>query len=141
MAGAQLSLTRRALLGAAFAPVAFAKAPVIPAQAGTPARPAPSSSPWDPGLRRDDVASAVLKWDRALARFGAGEDLEERFGDLDSRRLALLRRLLRTPAPSLATLARKLDLALDERSGEFDGDAAAMKALKRDARRLAAASA
>jgi hypothetical protein len=48
-----------------------------------------------------------------------------------------MRRLLRTPAPDLPALAAKLDLALDERSGEFFGGSADMKAIKSDARRLA----
>lgn len=37
----------------------------------------------------------------------------------------------------LPALAAKLDLALDERSGEFFGDSEDMKAIKSDARRLA----
>ncbi|HEX8126587.1 MAG TPA: hypothetical protein VF548_13495 [Allosphingosinicella sp.] len=46
-----------------------------------------------------------------------------------------LQRLLRTPAPDAATLARELELAADERAGEFFGDEAAMRAIERDAPR------
>jgi hypothetical protein len=147
MADGQHKLSRRALLGAVCA--APLLSPVIPAQAGTPARPAPSPSPWDPGLRRDDEpapSSAVLKWDRALARFEKAEAAiavaagapDHVYDPIGARHHAALRRLLRTPAPTLAALARKLDLALDERTVEFDGDAHAMITLKQDARRLAA---
>jgi hypothetical protein len=88
----------------------------------------------------------VLKWRRALARFekaqaaiaamaGAPDHVYDPVG---ARHHAALARLLRTPAPDLAALARKLDLALDERTGEFDGDAGAMRMLKQDAMRLMA---
>src|SRR3954470_2841340 len=98
-----------------------------------------------PGLRRDD-----LGWDKALARFRAAdsalaaaahtedEDLYDRLGIRHER---ALQRLLRTPAPTVAALALKLDLALDERAGECIGDSVAMKELKRDANRLAASAA
>ena len=99
-------------------------------------------------VRHDETAesSAVLKWDRALARFavaeaaiaaaaGAPEDIYDPIG---ARHHIALSHLLRTPAPDLAALARKLELALDERTVEFAGDSAAMKALKRDAMRLMA---
>jgi hypothetical protein len=163
MADGQHKLSRRALLGAPLVPLilsgaersrsawskdAPALSPVIPAQAGTPARPAPSPSPWDPGLRRDDESLAVLKWDRALARFAAAEAAiaaaagaaDHVYDPIGARHHAALRRLLRTPAPSLAALARKLELALDERTVEFDGDSGAMKTLKQDAHRLAASA-
>jgi hypothetical protein len=94
-------------------------------------------------------SSAVLKWDRALARFAAAEAAiaaaagapDHVYDPIGARHHAALARLLRTPAPDLAALARKLDLALDERTVEFDGDAAAMKMLKQDAHRLAASAA
>lgn len=99
--------------------------------------------------RRNDGTSAVLEWDRALARFekaqaaiaavaGAPDHVYDPVG---ARHHAALARLLRTRAPDLPALARKLDLALDERNGEFDGDPVAMRMLKQDAHRLAAAAA
>ncbi len=75
------------------------------------------------------MAAAGLRT-RFTTRSGRGT--RRRFG------ASALRRLLRAPAPDVAALAQKLELALDERSGEFFGDEAAMKAMKRDARRLAA---
>jgi hypothetical protein len=59
--------------------------------------------------------------------------LYDRLGD---RHDAARSRLLRSPAPDVAALAVKLDLALDERTLEFFGDRAAMQAIKRDVRRL-----
>ena len=72
----------------------------------------------------------------ALAAAAGAAD--EVYDPLGSKHEAALQRLLRTPAPDAAALAHKLALALDERSGEFFGDEAAMKAIKRDARRIAA---
>ncbi|MGA9580943.1 MAG: hypothetical protein WBR13_03105 [Allosphingosinicella sp.] len=98
----------------------------------------------DSGLRRNDE-----KWGRAFAGFekaraaidAAAHDPDEDFYDrLGTRHERVLQRLLRTPAPDLAALVAKLDLALDERSGEFFGDSAAMKAIKSDARRMAASA-
>jgi hypothetical protein len=136
MADGQHKLSRRALLGAVCA--APVLAPVIPAQAGTPARPARSPSPWDSGLRRDDEpapSSAVANWDRALARFAAAEAaLAAAAGAPDH---------VYDPigARHHAALALKLDLALDERTVAFNGDSAAMKMLKQDVHRLAASGA
>jgi len=90
------------------------------------------------------------RWHRALARYRRAEAafaaatsvpdeaLYDRLGERCDRALT---RLLHTPAPDVAALALKLDLTLYERFGEFLGDSAAMRALKRDARRLAAATA
>jgi len=100
------------------------------------------------GQGRQGESSAVTIWDRAFAVLQKAqaaldavahipdEDLYDRVG---ARHERALQRLLRTPAPDLPALAAKLELALDERSGEFFGDSAAMKAIKRDARRLAGA--
>jgi hypothetical protein len=93
-------------------------------------------------------SSAAIRWHRALARLdeaeaalaaaaGAPDDVYDPIG---ARHEAALQRLLRTPVPDAAALARKLELALDERAGEFFGDEAAMKAIKRDARRIAASA-
>jgi hypothetical protein len=154
MAAGQHKLSRRALLGAVCA------APVLSRHSGLDPESTYASSPlpqgrWMPDQVRHDEggrphqSSAVLKWDRALAGLekaeaaiaaaaGAPDDIYDPIG---ARHHAALQRLLRTPAPSLAALARKLDLALDERTVEFFGDAAAMRTLKQDARRLAASAA
>jgi hypothetical protein len=63
--------------------------------------------------------------------------LEDRFGDLDSLRLAALRRLFRIPAPDLAALSLKLDLALADQAWELEGCEACLEAMAEDARRLA----
>jgi hypothetical protein len=53
---------------------------------------------------------------------------------------AALRRLLRTPAPDLAALALKIELAIDQVAWESTDGEACMAALTRDARRLAQAA-
>ena len=85
-----------------------------------------------PRPRRFEKAEAAI-----AAAAGAPDFVYDPIG---ARHHAALRRLLLTPAPSLAALARKLDLALDEQTVEFFGDAAAMKTLKRDAHRMAASA-
>jgi hypothetical protein len=67
----------------------------------------------------------------------ACRDLEERFGALDSRRFAALRRLLRLRAPDLPALALKLDLAVADQAWELTGAEDCLAALASDARRLA----
>jgi hypothetical protein len=68
----------------------------------------------------------------------AYRDLEQRFGDLDGRRLNLLRRLLRTPAPDIAAPALKLDLAVADLAWELTSCETCLEALAAEARRLAA---
>jgi hypothetical protein len=143
MAAGQLSLTRRALLAGACAVPMLGVAgngPSSRRKPGSPGDPLSALPRGDPGFRRDDG-----RWERALARcrrteaaleaaaHTENEALYDRLGD---RHDAAQSRLLRTPAPDVAALAVKLDLALDERSLEFFGDRAAMQALKQDARRL-----
>src|SRR4051812_4584343 len=146
MADVQLKLSRRALLGAAcVAPVLPRHPGLDPGPMNTLAGAGDAAGFMGPGLRRDD-----LGWEKALARFRAAEtalaaaahtedeDLSDRLGVRHQR---ALQRLLRIPAPTVAALATKLDLALDDRALEFIGDEAAMKALKQDARSLAALAA
>lgn len=145
MAVGQHKLSRRALLGAVCAAPAVA---VIPADAGIPGGRARSGSPRGPGfeLRSSSARRDDGRWERALAGFAAAEAAlaaatgasDEVYDPIGARHEAALRRLLRTPAPDVAALAKKLELALDERSGEFFGDEKAMRAVKRDARQLAA---
>jgi hypothetical protein len=68
----------------------------------------------------------------------AVKPLEERFGDLDSLRLAALRRLFRVPAPDLGALSLKLDLALADQAWELEGCESCLATMAEDARRLAA---
>jgi hypothetical protein len=74
---------------------------------------------------------------RARRAYPACEDLEQRFGDLDDRRFAALRRLLRLPAPDLAALALKLDLAVADQAWELTGAENCLAGIAADARRLA----
>jgi len=110
---------------------------------------------------REARSRAAGRWTRALAAFRRAEariaaflraeallppaarafpacaPLEERFNDLECTRLAALRRLLRVPAPDLAALALKLELAVDDQAWELTGAEEYLGALKDDARRLA----
>ena len=88
---------------------------------------------------------AAFKAEEALLpperrEWAAVKPLEERFGDLDSLRLAALRRLFRIPAPDLAALSLKLDLALADQAWELEGCEGCLAAMAEDARRLALAS-
>jgi hypothetical protein len=146
MADGQLKLSRRALLGAVCAaPVLAAPSPSSRRRPGSPGDPLGAPPPRDPGLRRDDE----VRWQKALARLRAAQAAlaaaekgpETLYNRLGARHHSALARLLTTPAPDIAALAAKLDLALYDRAVEFTADAAAMKAIKRDAHRLAAAAA
>jgi hypothetical protein len=157
MADGDLNLSRRALLGVAFvAPVlSRVEGPVLASRLPSHAELVSASSPPPAGSTtswtlKQVQGDGVGEWHRALGRFRRAEAafaaatslpdeaLYDRLGERCDRALT---RLLHTPAPDVAALALKLDLTLYERFGEFLGDSAAMKALKQDARRLAAASA
>lgn len=56
------------------------------------------------------------------------------------RRLAALRRLLRTPAPDLPALAAKIELAVGNQAWELTGAELCFAALDADARRLVPAA-
>jgi hypothetical protein len=141
MAAGQLSLTRRALLAACAAP---ALAP--PRHPGLD----PGSMNTEPGSSREPcswIADQVRNdaWGRTLAHYrtcdaalaaAAHTDDQDLYDRLGERRDDALQSLLHTPAPDVAALAIKLDLALDERTLEYFGDLAGMKAIKEDARRL-----
>lgn len=135
MAGRDHNLTRRAVLGAAFA---------VPALAS--------------GQGADAAAATAVRWRRALAGLKRAEaemdafcrncragilvfrdqcELDDRFGDHLGAFYAALRRLLRTPAPHFEALAVKIALAVDHEVGTLTGGEACLAALKADARRLA----
>ena len=164
MAARRHNLTRRALLGAgAVLPVlpgrARAAAEGIAARASAPG--ASTDAAAAGGLdAAGEGAAAAARWARTLrayrraearvAAFKAEEALlpperrewpavrvlEERFGDLDSLRLAALRRLFLIPAPDLAALALKLDLAAADQAWELTGCETCLEAAAADARRL-----
>lgn len=92
--------------------------------------PRPKAAPWDRALARLRRAEAAL----AAA---AHEPDEEVYGDILCAFNAALRRLLRAPAPDLAGLALKLELAARETAWELTGAETCIATLAREARRLA----
>jgi hypothetical protein len=159
MVAGRHNLTRRALLGAGVGAWAegqgLGRVPPVPG-AGPTASDAgaarghgqvhvPDDPRWTRALaayRRAEARVAAFKAEEArlpLARraFPACADLEERFGELDDRRFAALRRLLRLPAPDLAALTLKLDLAIADQAWELTGAEDCLAAIAADAGRLA----
>jgi hypothetical protein len=141
MADGQHKLSRRALLGAVCAAPSLS---VIPAEAGTSGRPAPSPARRGPGFRRDDE-----KWDRALARFRAaqaavdaagGEPDQDRYDALVDSATDALSALLALPAPDLPAVAAKLDHIVAHLAWELTGSEDCLENLRLDAHRLAAAA-
>ncbi|HZG07854.1 MAG TPA: hypothetical protein VEZ70_02630 [Allosphingosinicella sp.] len=142
MAIEPLSTTRRALLGAA---ASLPVAAIVPKPAI--ANPNLSRARWTRTLaayRRAEARVAAFKAEEALLpperrEWPAVQPLEERFGDLDSRRLTALRRLFRIPAPDLAALTVKLELALADQAWELEGCEGCLAVMAEDGRRLARA--
>jgi hypothetical protein len=151
MAGRDHNLTRRAVLGAAFAVPALGGTGVGSArQKLAPAPPPPQPSPIKgEGVRRRwrrarvalDRAEADLDAfcggcrDGALT-FADQAALDDAFGDRLGAFYAALRRLLRTPAPDFDALTVKIALAVDHEVGTLTGGERCLAALKADARRL-----
>jgi hypothetical protein len=91
---------------------------------------------------------AVTKWDRALSRFRRAEAAlaaleggpdEAAFGRAHDRFNACLRRLLAVPAPDVAALATKLEIAVAAELADLTYAPPALAALAEDARRLSRA--
>ena len=164
MAAERHNLTRRALLGVGAAvPLAHGlhAAPACPersrgacpepvqSEAEGRSRRAPTSRRWDRALaayRRAEAEHAAFRaceksLPPAARAWPACKPLEGRFGGLDDRRLAALRRLLAAPAPDLPALSSKLDLILGDLGWELSGCESCLAAGADDARRLMAASA
>lgn len=162
MAAARNNLTRRAVLGAAFAVPAFIGA--------SPAHPADNRRSWDAalaGLRRAEAAEERYRAgpmrvaDRAFhairrrwpidydfsgdpaaraevqAAMAVYEPFENRLNDLHAARLDAIQHLLQMPAPDLPALATKIALTVDWEVYELEDGEECMDALKEDARRLA----
>jgi hypothetical protein len=146
MAAGRHNLSRRAVLGVGVGACAFA------ADGRAPARPEPpalgsaqdsSRRTWDravAGLRRAETRVAAFEAEEALLpaerRALACEALEDRFGRLDSLRLAAVRRLLRLPAADLPALTLKLDVAVAEQAWEDSGSEDCLALIAADARRI-----
>jgi len=165
MAAARNNLSRRAVLGAAFAvPVAMAGA----ADAQPVALPVENEA-WTwalAALRRTEAALATFQVDHMegadnafnavrrrwpishdfardpvarqelKAAMAAYEPFEERLNDLESEEYEAVLHLLRTPAPDIPALAAKVNLAADHSILDLDGDDECLAALKADANRL-----
>jgi hypothetical protein len=110
----------------------------------TGASAAPSRARWTRTLaayRRAEARVAAFKAQEALLpperrKWPAVKPLEDRFGDLDSRRLTVLRRLFQLTAPDIAALALKLELAVADQAWELEGCEECLVAMADDARRL-----
>jgi len=145
MAVAEINLSRRALLGAAFA-VPFVRHPgPDPGSISFFPLPVPGAS-WTLDRARGDERAErrAGKWQTALAHSrnaeaavaaaqGADDDVFDR---VLGRFNHALRRLLRAPAPDPAAFAAKLALAIDQEIWELTGGEACLAALVRDAKRL-----
>ena len=146
MAARDLKPSRRALLGAA---VAMPFVGCAGGEAGAPPpRFARSPSPsklgeefeWGEALAAFRVAEAALRAFEARTAGAPWEAQEAVEREMDERLDALgpaIRRLMRTPAPDLGALAKKIELMVDHDLGSDTDGAACLAALKRDARRLA----
>ena len=161
MAASRHNLTRRAMLGAgAAASLALARGGQDAAAAAGPAAASGPGAPAAPVLPAAPSPASRGRWERALAAyrraearlaafrrqiealppeqraFPACEPFEDRFDDLESARLAALRRLLRAPAPDLPALALKIERTVDDQAWELTAAAPCLAALKADAHRL-----
>lgn len=145
MAAGRHNLSRRAVLGVVAGACASHPLAARGRLLATVPIPAAAAGRWIRALaacRRAEARLAAFRRAEALlppaARaFPACEPLEERFNILECARLAALRRLLRAPAPDLAALALKIELAIDDQAWELTGAELFLATLKDDARRLA----
>lgn len=99
-----------------------------------------------PDQVRDDGKGTVSHWTRALAAFRRAEAAvaaleghpdEEAFGRAHDRFNILFRRLLAHPAPDIAALADKLEIAAAAELADLTYTPLDLEALAQDARRLA----
>ena len=121
MAAGQLSLTRRALLAGACA---------VPAVTGGTVFESKGEARWRLALGRFREADARL----AAAAHSDDESLYDRLG---ARYDSAVKALLRTPAPTFAALAFKLDLLISQQAWEMTGGELCLGSLRRDVHRFA----
>jgi hypothetical protein len=155
MAAADLNVSRRDVLGAAFAAPLLARHSGLDPESIFSLAPASKQATWMPDqVRHDDggadgLSFAVAEWDRALARFRRAEAAvlaleggpdEDAFGRAQDRFNLLLRRLLAFPAPDVAALAVKLEAAVAAELADLTYAPPALAALAADARRLSSPS-
>lgn len=155
MSAAEHNPSRRALLGVAVALPFVGRHPEL-VSGSSPPPPERVTSGIPDQVGDDGKCGDGGKWARALATYEAAaaelraferrtagapwEAQEAVEREMDERLDALepaLRRLLRTAAPNLRALAKKIELVVDQDIGSLNGGGACLAALKRDARRLA----
>jgi hypothetical protein len=152
MAVAEHNVSRREVLAAGCAACLTRHPGLDPGSTLPPPPPQDREIP-DP-VRNDEEGEeaqsfAVTKWDRALARLrraeaalaaAAHEPDEEVYGDILCAFNRALKRLLRAPAPDVAALALKLELAAREAAWELTGAETCIATLAREATCLARSS-
>ena len=140
MANAQLKLSRRALLGAVCAAPLSRHPGLDPGPMNTALVEPDAAAFVDSGLRRND------DWTRALTRLRRAEAAvlaleggpdEDAFGRAQDRFNILFRRLLAHPAPDVAAVADKLEIAAAAELADLTYAPPGLTALVEDARRLA----
>ena len=144
MVDGQHKLSRRAVLGAVCASSLVRHPGLDPGSKNAVAAHPDTALFLGSGFRRNDG------WDRALARFhtalaavdaAGGEPDQERYDALVDSADESMGALLRSPAPDLAAIAAKLDIIVPHLAWELTGSEDCLEILRRDARRLAAATA
>ncbi|HEX8126284.1 MAG TPA: hypothetical protein VF548_11940 [Allosphingosinicella sp.] len=150
MVAGQHKLSRRALLVGACALPLARHSGLDPESMNAAGTSAPTTVSMDPGFRRDDGKGRDdAKWQDALARFEhADREVEalvhcrnERVYDRAlGRHSTALRRLMRAPAPDLASAGLKLELIVRHHVFEANFAEAALASLRRDIGRFAALS-
>jgi hypothetical protein len=145
MVAGQHKLSRRALLAGACALPLTRHPGLDPGSMNTAATPVRTDVFMDPGLRRDD--GSETKWREALDRFREADAAVEALVHCRNQRTydralgrhnTALRRLLRAPAPDLASAGLKLDLIVRHHVLEAIFAEAALASLRRDIARFAA---
>ena len=145
MAAAEHNPSRRAVLGAALAlplvsqPLRTAAGPLHHASHGPPPRPGEELA-WRRAMgavRSAEDRLAAIERRSAGASHAEQLALEDVYGDRLDDLYAAIRRLIRTPSPDLHALVTKIVFAVDHEITTLIGGERCMKALKRDALRLA----
>ena len=136
MAGDQLNRSRRALLGAAVGLPLVARAGAGEAAGALHHE----AAEWEAALAAFAAAEAELMRYEGWCSGRPFEEQERLEGGYDLRSDAMyaaLRRLMAAPAPDARALAVKLDLAAAHELATLDGGEACLKAIRRDAWRMA----
>jgi hypothetical protein len=104
-----------------------------------PPSPANGKADWERALSSYLAAEGAVEEARVRCLAGSREEIraaEEVFGDRLDALYEALRHLLLLPAPDLAALGRKVELAFEHEVATLAGCAPGIAALRRDVRRL-----